>query len=179
MPNFTVNYSLPITNRMQMRKDLLDKFILEQVGEGKGELASHYTYNVEKWEGYTIYLKRPGFINKGLDFTVNIDGVSFKGKRIRHNPKHEDIIAALKYCKSNYAVEYKNIIKPEIDCIYNCMPFKIKNSGAMFLDYNGNRHPVEIVLLALKWLFMEQDCTYWNYSGREMLYNTLKAEKLV
>ena len=36
-----------------------------------------------------------------------------------------------------------------------------------------------IILLAIKWLFIEQDITYWNWSGRNMLYNHLIEMGLV
>lgn len=49
----------------------------------------------------------------------------------------------------------------------------------VFLDYSNQQHPIEIILLALKWLFIEQDFTYWNNSGRFMLYDTLKNYGLV
>jgi hypothetical protein len=29
--------------------------------------------------------------------------------------------------------------------------------------------PFEMLLKILKWLFIEQDITYWNYDGRQML----------
>lgn len=51
--------------------------------------------------------------------------------------------------------------------------------GICFLDYEGKEHPIEIIILAVKWLFMEQDCAYWNYSGREMFYTALKDNGLV
>jgi len=36
----------------------------------------------------------------------------------------------------------------------------------------------ETILLTVKWLFMEQDCAYWNYSGRAMFYSALRANGL-
>ena len=48
-----------------------------------------------------------------------------------------------------------------------------------FHDYEDVEHPVEIIILAIKWLFMEQDCAYWNYSGRAMFYSALKEKGLV
>ena len=32
---------------------------------------------------------------------------------------------------------------------------------------------------AIKWLFMEQDCAYWNYSGRQMLFSGLNERGLI
>lgn len=52
-------------------------------------------------------------------------------------------------------------------------------SGATFTDYQEGQHPIEIILLAIKWLFMEQDCAYWNYSGRAMFFDVLRNNNLV
>ena len=38
-----------------------------------------------------------------------------------------------------------------------------------YLEQLNNARSVEIVLLALKWLFIEQDVVYWNDSGRKKL----------
>ena len=38
---------------------------------------------------------------------------------------------------------------------------------------------IEGILKLVKWLFLEQDVTYWNYSGRAMLYQSLKGNGLV
>ena len=35
---------------------------------------------------------------------------------------------------------------------------------------------VELVLKVLKWLFIEQDVTYWNYDGRTMLFSAIKEK---
>ena len=48
-----------------------------------------------------------------------------------------------------------------------------------FCDYEGRRHPIQVILLAMKWLFMEQDCAYWNYSGRQMFLDGLTENGLL
>ena len=63
--------------------------------------------------------------------------------------------------------------------IYDCHPVSLTPSGATFCDYAGIEHPIEIILLAVKWLFMEQDCAYWNYSGRAMFYSVLQENELI
>lgn len=37
----------------------------------------------------------------------------------------------------------------------------------------------EEACLAIKWLWIEQDVTYWNFSGRAMLYQSLKEQGLI
>lgn len=174
----TINYSLPVGNRIAMRENLIQTFLQEIPGTGNGDNASRYRYNVEYFGKYRIFLKRPTQLNKGFDFTVNIEGLFFKHSRLYPNPSHQDIIDALSDCKNNFPNIYPSIAN-QIYEIYNCQPVVLSPSGATFYDYANNEHPIEIILLAVKWLFMEQDCAYWNYSGRAMFFNLLEEHNLV
>ncbi len=181
MPSYTTNFSLTATNRAQMRMDLISQFMTEQAGTGKKTLASRYTYIVETLNNnYWIFLKRPTSLNKGFDFTVNINGLYFKKKRRYSNPSHSDIINALIDCRRQFPAIYQSTIKPFIQDIYDCKPVSFNGlCGATFTDYLQTQHPIEIILLAIKWLFMEQDCAYWNYSGRAMFYGLLQSNGLI
>ena len=173
-----INYSLPSGNRITMRENLIQTFLREKPGTGIGNNASRYQYNVERFGNYIIFLKRPTQLNKGFDFTVNIDGLFFKKNRRYSNPSHQDIINALTECKLNFPNIYPTIAL-KLQQIYDCKNPDFTPSGATFCDYANNEHPIEIILLAVKWLFMEQDCAYWNYSGRAMFYDMLQANNLV
>ena len=168
-----INYSLPLGDRISMRKNLIQTFLCESPGIGTGDDASRYQYNVEQFGDYGVFLKRPTQLNKGFDFTVNIKGLFFKKNRRYSNPSHQDIIDALTDCKINFTQTYP-IIAQKLQEIYECNPVSLTPSGATFCDYAGNEHPIEIILLAVKWLFMEQDCAYWNYSGRAMFLTFCK-----
>ncbi|NLI59575.1 MAG: hypothetical protein GX387_13915 [Clostridium sp.] len=173
-----INFQLPISDRRTMRRTLISTMLNEEPGTGIGPLASRYQYNVEYFQQYGIYLKRPTQLNKGFDFTVNTRGLWFKKNRRYSNPSHQDIFDALKNCKSNFAENYKCIVEA-ITEIYHCRNVDFSTPmGPVFNDYDGQEHPIEIILLAIKWLFMEQDCAYWNYSGRAMLYLALQKEGL-
>ena len=114
-----IDYSLPIGDRISMRKNLIQTFLCENPGTGNGNNASRYRYNV-----------------------------------------------------------YPSIAQ-NLQQIYHCIPISLVPTGATFRDYAGNKHPIEIILLAVKWLFMEQDCAYWNYSGRAMFYDVLQENELI
>lgn len=178
MPLHTMDYNLPISNRTQMRKMLISCFLNETAGIGKGDNASRYQYNVEIYGDYGIYLKRPTQLNKGFDFTVNVKGVYFKKNKRYSNPSHQDIFNALTYCMNTYYDEYDKVKKAIIE-IYNCNNIDLTQINACFCDYKGAEHPIQVILLAIKWLFMEQDCAYWNYSGRKMLFDAFKGRGLV
>ena len=68
--------------------------------------------------------------------------------------------------------KYDELIKPLINNIYKCNPVSFLDS----YDFLGL--PVDVCIKLLKWLFIEQDITYWNYSGREKLYLYLKEINL-
>ena len=178
MPDYHVEFHLPAGNRIQKRQALISCFLNEEPGGGRGSLASRYLYIVETYGAYGIYLKRPTQLNKGFDFTVNIKGVYFKKQRKYSNPSHDDIVKALSFCRENFRREYSQIVTSIIN-IYNCKAWKVSEINAYFLDYDDVHHPIQIILLAIKWLFMEQDCAYWNYSGRAMFFQKLGDEGLL
>ena len=171
-------FKLPEGNRRIKRHAIIKCFLDEEPGTGNGKNASRYKYYVENYKEYKIFLKRPTQLNKGFDFTVNIEGLYFKKTRKYSNPSHQDIINALIDCKSNTKNNYNNVKNAIID-IYNCIDVDFSKIRANFHDFAGQEHPIQIILLAIKWLFMEQDCAYWNYSGRQMLFNALIENNLV
>mgnify|MGYP000992918875 CR=1 FL=1 len=173
-----INFTLPSGDRQTMRKTLISAMLNEEPGSGNGELGSRYQYNVEIFQEYGIFLKRPTQLNKGFDFTVNTKGVIFKKNRRYSNPSHQDIFDALVDCKNNYPDEYYRVINI-IARIYQCENVDFDVPMVLtFRDFEGAEHPIEIILLAIKWLFMEQDCAYWNYSGRAMFFSALKKREL-
>ncbi len=178
MPTYISNFQLPSGGRKLKRKTLIECFLLEHPGTGKGGGTSRYRYNVENYGSYGIYLKRPTQLNKGFDFTVNVQGMYFKKNKRYSNPSHQDIYDALSCCKEDYPNEYK-AVKKAIRGIYHCKDVDLTHIQACFRDFEDTNHPIQIILLAIKWLFMEQDCAYWNYSGRRMFYDGLRKNELV
>ena len=78
MGSHEVYYTLPAGDRVIKRKALISKMLDEECGTGTGDNCSQYTYFVESYKEYGIYLKRPTQLNKGFDFTVNVSGMWFK-----------------------------------------------------------------------------------------------------
>ncbi len=178
MPIYTYDYILPTGDRIQKRQALISCFLNEEPGTGRGDDASRYRYNVETYNNYGIFLKRPTQLNKGFDFTVNVQGMYFKKNRRYSNPSHNDIFEALECCRNECPDNY-DTVKEAIVAIFECNDIELANIIAHFLDYEGTERPIQIILLAIKWLFMEQDCAYWNYSGRRMLFDGLAENGLV
>lgn len=51
--------------------------------------------------------------------------------------------------------------------VYLCQD--IDSCSYEFIDFSDG-FSVDMILKVLKWLFIEQDIRYWNYSGRDMLW---------
>ena len=162
--------------RKEIRNQVILKFLDEEPGTGRGEKCSKYIYDVESLKnGNKVYLKRPASLNKGVDFTVHIEDIKFRDRGIVDMPSHDNIIEDLKIKLKEDPNEYERV-RNVINKLYNC---KAITEG----EYNKinfkQGHPIDAILKAIKWLFIEQDVTYWNWSGRSMLYNVLKDNNLV
>lgn len=157
--------------RREIRKFLINEFLKEEPGKGTGDLASKYTYYVEELSnGNRIYLTRPAGRNNGMDFIINVQGIYFlsrSGKRRLKSPAHHNIETDLIKKKSESPRKYKKLYN--LICkIYNCDNINFED-----LPKFKDGYDVELILKVLKWLFIEQDVTYWNNSGRIMLMSSL------
>ena len=152
-------------NRVDFRKELISLFLDETSGTGKGELTSRYRYIVKIVGKNEIYLQRPAQFNNGFDFTLNVSGINFNPNgRSTTRPTHGNIIEDL-YSKKGGNENLYNELRVQIDRIYDCQePIRLNFDFGIGLNS-------EILLECIKWLFAEQDVTYWNYSGRAMFYS--------
>lgn len=155
-------------DRKELRDKVVDLFKSENAGKGKGNLSTRVVYCVEDVNGEIIYLKRPAPLNKGFDFEVHTKSKLFFG-RIKTRPSHECIKRIIKDLKHQDISMY-NKVQTIINELYNCNE---SNLSSINFTINNNV-TVEVLLRCIKWLFVEQDITYWSYSGREMLYEGLK-----
>ena len=174
-----INYTLPNgLNRAGVRANVIQTFLAETPGTGTGDNASKYIYYVETLlDGNRIYLKRPAALNNGFDFTVNVESFRFispKGRRMS-NPSHGNIFSDLKMKKNENAERYTQQIIPLLHRVYNISD--IHDDEFHTINF-ANGLPCDVVLKCLKWLFIEQDVTYWNNSGRAMLFTGLVGQGL-
>lgn len=154
--------------RSILRKEIINIFLNEVPGTGRGELTSRYNYVVMKKGNKEVYLKRPAQFNNGFDFTLNVSNLNFNPEgRATTRPTHGNIIDDLTLKKQANEGLY-NEMKVQIEKIYNCLnPDNVDFNFEVGIDS-------EILLECIKWLFVEQDVTYWNYSGRAMFYNGIQ-----
>ena len=162
-------------SREEYRKMLIEEFLKES--PGSSSTVSEYLYYVDEDSstGNKIYLKRPAQLNKGMDFEVRVENTQFRygkhGNKIAtgNRPKHEDITKALKEKKTEDPDEFKKL-KGLLEKTYTCQPIN-QSEYQQFTFTKGIS--VELIFKVLKWLFVEQDITYWNRSGREMFYTDI------
>lgn len=90
--------------------------------------------------------------------------ISILTTRRRNYTKHEDIINDLLKKKNESIEKYKFLFK-HINNIYLCEE-DTDQSVDLHFDIG---YPVDMLLKTIKWMFIEQDVRYWNYSSRGML----------
>lgn len=167
-----INLSGP---RREFRDQLVQAFLAEAPGTGKKKETTRYTYEADlSPSGHHIELWRPALLNKGLDFTVRIPSLKLNTARAqwRHVPRHRDLIRIFTSLKENEPNQYPKILA----CLHQafaCEPINgLKEISVLFASGETNscdKIPADVAVLVAKWLFAEQDLTYWNQSGRYML----------
>lgn len=163
--------------RNEVRMRVVNKLSEETPGIGNGDGASRYIYYVETLEsGDRVYLQRPANLHNGFDFLVCVENANYAepGHRARNYPKHEDIAADLENKKRQNPEEYKRLYVL-LRRVFEC--HDVSDAEMKGFSFEGGLS-VDHILKAIKWLFIEQDIRYWNYSGRNMTWGLVPpAEK--
>ncbi len=164
---FSIDFSLKSNDRKELRDTVVKKFLEEKGGYWKDGVkhVTRFRYYVEKLaDGRRIFLFRPTHLNKGIDFQVWVEKFA-DGKDGR--PSHKDVLADLKG-KQMEDPQKALELSALIERVWKCEEpgDVLKGSGLSF----KSGWSIEMLLKILKWLFIEQDITYWNYDGRGMLW---------
>lgn len=156
-------------SRNKVRARVIKAFMEEEPGEGTGKDASNYIYYVETLQtGNRVYLVRPAHNYLGFDFLICVEDYNYEPEKKggRNAPKHEDIHDDLKKKKKKdpdmYAKLYKLLHK-----VYKCKD--VSDEEMQEVEFSCGL-PVDHILKVIKWMFIEQDIRYWNYSGRKMTW---------
>ena len=156
-----INFS---EDRAELRKQVINIFLDENPGTGRHELTSKYRYITKTIDIHEVFLKRPAQFNNGFDFTIHVKGINFNPNRYTTRPTHQNIFDDLKNKKIEDPKMYEDLMI-EIENIFNVLSFDLTN-----INFTSGI-PTDILCETIKWLFVEQDVTYWNFSGRNMFYN--------
>ncbi len=157
-------------NRQQLRLSVVKAFENETPGTGKGDLASRYRYYVETLQdGNRVYLQRPANLHYGFDFLVCVEGANYspEGKRCRNYPSHKDFENDLLEKKAKDPDMYVKLFSL-LKKVYECHDVGEQEMESVYFDIGL---PVDHIVKTIKWLFIEQDIRYWNYSGRNMTWD--------
>ena len=167
-----VVWTLKGSSRKELRDAAVLKFLSEKGGYWKGDkkYVTKYTYYVETLaDGKRVYLLRPTFLNKGIDFQVWVEGMK---DGVDARPSHQDMFNDLNQKTIENPEKTKKLLAL-IDRLWNCEdPEEVLKGNK--LEFKSG-YSVEMILKILKWLFIEQDITYWNYDGRGMLKAAIDA----
>jgi len=167
----TKEIKITTADRRKIRHELINIFLDEEPGTGRGELRSFYSYTADILaNGKKIILKRPARLNKGFDFEVHVEDTNFGTTRWRTMPSHSDIYDDLEAKAEEDPKEFEKV-REIITLLYECN--EVEDDTMRSLKFTEG-HPIEAILKAIKWLFIEQDMTYWNWSGRAMLYSNIQ-----
>lgn len=156
-------------SRNEVRMRVVDMLATELPGTGNGDAASKYIYYVEQLNnGDRVYLQRPANLHNGFDFLVCVENENYAkpGERRRNYPKHDDLGDDLALKKQENPILYARLYDL-LKKVYTCHDVEdIEMEGITF----KTGLPVDHILKTIKWLFIEQDIRYWNYSGRNMTW---------
>lgn len=157
-------------SRNEVRLRVVEAFSNEEPGTGIENEASRYIYYVETLnDGNRVYLQRPANLHNGFDFLICVENTNYAktGQRRRNYPKHDDISEDLRLKKEESSTEYARLFAL-IQRIYNCDD--VSDSEMTSVSFSTGL-PVDHILKVTKWLFIEQDIRYWNYSGRKRTWS--------
>jgi len=158
--------------RNEVRMRVVNKFAEEEPGIGKDEMASRYIYFVETLSnGDRVYLQRPANLHNGFDFLVCVENANYAkpGMRKRNYPKHDDFEQDLLKKKKENPEMFKKLYRI-LRRIFEC--HDVSEEEINRIKFNVGL-PVDHIVKTTKWLFIEQDIRYWNYSGRYMTWGMI------
>jgi hypothetical protein len=171
-----IEWHLEENSRENFRSAVLIKWAEEECGSA--DAYQRYRYNVESFpNGGCVYLHRPAFKNKGCDFVVNCvplipreDGKQYK------NPRHEDLSRELKSISEKIPDGQKQILAA-VEAVWRCENVTaVCDALCKTIADPELVFRIERALKVAKWLFIEQDITDWNTSGRAMLMGGIREQ---
>ena len=116
---FEVNFDLRSNSREELRKKTVNTFLSEKGGYWKEGVkhVTRYKYFVEKLkDGKRIYLLRPTFLNKGIDFQVWVENWEENEDK---RPSHKDVFEDLEIKKEENPKDFPLILE-SINKVSSC-----------------------------------------------------------
>lgn len=171
-PEIPKKFRLKERKRARQRRKLALKWLQEKP-------YSRYRYFVEKADdGTPIYLARPTQKNKGFDFEVRVKGFRsrLKGqKRKTQRPSHNDVLHDLRMKLLERPSLRKELFQAISNVYDGVEPTKALRRQPGLKRFSKGL-PIDLTLKVIKWLFIEQDLTYWLGTGRDMFMNAIERK---
>lgn len=153
-------------NKQDIRQFLLMTWAQETI-------STKYRYFVDTLtSGQSIYLERPGRLNKGCDFVIFAENALVFGNGNDMPPSHNYILDDLRIKKNNLLPQEWNSLLSAISAIHSCNTYETAKQFLVNLPNIGLSY--ELILKLLRWFFIEQDLTYWSGVGRDMLHQAIQ-----
>ncbi len=136
--------------------------------------ATLYRYFVETLQtGKRVYLERPAQLNKGCDFVIFVeDFILFRNGNDKP-PSYKDLLSDVRSKAASDGPQFLQL-RSLIQSVYNCNPMAPIINQANALAFNTG-WSCEVILKVVRWFFIEQDLTYWNRTGRAMLWKGIQS----
>ena len=109
----------------------------------------------------------------GLIFLCALRGANYNsgGKRARNYPSHDDFAEDLAEKKAENPAMYKKLYKL-LKKVFDC--HEVTEEEYKQITFKTGLE-VDHILKTIKWLFIEQDIRYWNYSGKNMTWTKIPS----
>lgn len=150
-------------SRREVRKKVVDKFIIEKPGPVEVGTLRRYQYTAEKTnDGDIVILVRPANLKMGFDFRIDVKDFGFNTGKTPDAPSHLNILDDLKLkhnTDSTFAEEVRQAIIRVID-------MEDPEDVIKDIEDKGIGLSVELLLKISKWFAIEMDIRYWNGWGR-------------
>jgi hypothetical protein len=161
------------SQRRGIRRQLLEEAADEQPG-AHDRTAVHSYAKETLSQGTGLVLVRPARKNRGLDFTIEV--LRLPGKPARWYPSLNALFADIE-AKLDERPDLARPLFEAIDGVWRCRD--VDEVVRVALDrglgnYSPGSLPIDVLLKAWKWMFIEQDFTYWLYSGRVRPMNHIR-----
>lgn len=163
MQRIVVTKTLLGTDRATIRREVVGWWLEEL--PGTPHAVRQYRYMVERLaDGNMVFLDRPAILNRGIDFQIKCEGFHlFKNGNCKP-PSHrivareiEQILTARELGRDSDV-----LVAASLGAIWACQPY---DQAIAFIAHLVSLR-LERALKLARWLFIEQDLTYWTETGR-------------
>ena len=163
-----VEQTLDVDN-IHSREDVRKYVLITYAKEDCNTKTRYFVVTVNK--GKRIYIERPTRLNKGCDFVLFAEDVITCENGNDKPPSHTDVLQDISLKKEVLTPYQYTLLIQAIKGIYELKSYTYAEAFVNGLPQIGWTY--ELLLKLIRWLFIEQDITYWAGDGRNRLYSAI------